>query len=541
MTEVQKRSPSRTAHQKNGQTLQQVEGIVDRLTFHNEESGFTVARLLEKKSGQPLTVVGNLGGVPVGSSVRLQGWWTNDRKYGRQFKIDRFTIIRPNTLRGIERYLGSGLIKGIGPAFAGRIVKQFGLDTLEILDRDPDRLQEVRGLGAKRIATIKAAWQQQRHIHDIMIFLQGHDISATFAVKIYKTYGDDALTAVRENPYRLAEDIWGIGFKTADRIAASFGISGTDPRRARAGVVHLLNTATDEGHCFLPAPTLTERARALLEIDNIAPAMDDLARDGSIIREGNAVYLAPLFHAEHGVAANLLRLLQAPARLTDIHQARRAAARAEKGMAISFAPEQRQAIISSLTSKISILTGGPGTGKSTILQGLISILRRKNARILLAAPTGRAAKRMYETTGMEAKTSHRLLEFDPGSHRFRHDRDHPLAADWVIIDEASMLDVVLANSLLRALPDPCHLLLVGDADQLPSVGPGNVFRDVIASGRFPVTRLTTIFRQGAGSLISINARRINNGQSLELLPDYRGDKAAYCIVRETQKEMENCL
>jgi len=514
----------------------QLEGIIDHLTFRNEESGFTVARLVAGRDQH--TVVGNLGGVPVGSSVRLHGRWRTDRRYGRQFAVHRFTILRPNTLRGMERYLGSGLVRGIGPAFARRIVRHFGLDTLDILDNDPDRLAEIRGIGTKRIAAIKAAWQEQRQIHAIMVFLQGHDISATFAVRIYKTYGNEALSIVQENPFRLAEDITGIGFKTADRIAAAFGITGSDPRRVQAGLIFVLNEATNEGHTFLPRPELQRQAAELLDLDEIDAVVEELAAEGRIVCEEDAVYLAPLYHAECGAANNLRRLQEAAGRLLDAERAQAAAAWAATRQGIDFAPEQHQAIVTALTSKVAIITGGPGTGKSTILNGLVAVLRRLGETVLLAAPTGRAAKRLQETTGMEAKTIHRLLEFDPGSRRFRHDRDQPLEADTVIVDEVSMVDVVLANALLRAMDDRTRLVLAGDADQLPSVGPGNVFRDCIDSGTFPTVRLTTIFRQGEGSLISVNARRINEGRSLDLAPSFRGDKDFYCIYRDTPEEIE---
>ncbi len=517
--------PDRPPHR-----LQQIEGVLDHLTFRNEESGFTVARLLSGREQH--TVVGNLAGVPIGSSVRLTGRWRTDPRYGRQFAIERFAILRPNTLRGMERYLGSGLVRGIGPAFARRIVRHFGLHTLDVLDSDPDRLAEIRGIGEKRIAAIKAAWQEQRLVHEIMVFLQAHDISATFAVRIFKAYGNQALAVVRENPYRLAEDIRGIGFKTADRIAASFGIQGNDPRRLRAGVMFVLGEATDDGHTFLPRAELASRAAEILGLDQTGDVVEELAAEGRLVCEEEAVYLAPLYHAECGTAGNLGRIANAAGRLFGHDRAARAADWAAARQGIELAPEQRAALVAALSNKVCIITGGPGTGKSTILCSLVAILRRTGESVLLAAPTGRAAKRLAETTGMEAKTIHRLLEFDPGSHRFRFDRDHPLDADTVIVDEVSMVDVVLANALFRALAGRTRLVLVGDADQLPSVGPGNVFRDCIAAGVFPCVRLSTIFRQGAGSLISVNARRINQGRPLDLAPDFEGDKDFYCIFRE---------
>ncbi len=521
--------------EKPADRLQQLEGVLDHLTFRNEESGFTVARLATGREQH--TVVGNLAGVPIGSSVRLTGRWRTDRRYGRQFAIERFTLLRPNTVRGIERYLGSGLVRGIGPAFARRIVRHFGLHTLEILDNDPERLAEIRGIGEKRIAAIKAAWREQRLVHEIMVFLQAHDISATFAVRIYKTYGEAALAVVQDNPYRLAEDIRGIGFKTADRIAAAFGIQGNDPRRLRAGVIYVLNEATADGHTFLPRSELARRAAELLGLDHIDPAVEALASEGRLVCEEEAVYLASLYHAECGAGGNLRRIAAAPGDLLDRERAAKAAEWAAARQGITLAPEQREALITALTNKVSIITGGPGTGKSTILRSLVAVLRRVGEEVLLAAPTGRAAKRLAEATGMEAKTIHRLLEFDPGAHRFRFDRDHPLTAHTLIVDEVSMVDVALANALFRALADRTRLVLVGDADQLPSVGPGNVFRDCIASQVFPCARLTTIFRQGEGSLISVNAQRINKGEPLDLAPSFKGEKDFYCIFREEAEEV----
>jgi len=499
-----------------------------------------VARLLAKEMKEPLTAVGLLAGVPVGSRLVLEGSWSVDARFGRQFKVRQYRIVKPNTLQGIERYLGSGLIKGVGPGFAARIVKHFGLATLDILEQDPDRLHEVAGLGAKRIETVKQAWIEQRSIHRIMVFLQGYGISATYAVKIFKTYGTKAQALVEENPYRLAEDIWGIGFKSADRIAASVGITGNDPRRARAGLLFLLNQATEEGHCYLPQAELLARGHSLLDLapEVLAAQLPGLVSDARVVISGDNIYLSAMLHAERGTAREILRLVGCAAAKRPEQQEAREVDRAERSMGISFAPEQKQALRTALQSKVTLLTGGPGTGKSTILRALAEILQARNLSLLQCAPTGRAAKRLAEATGREAKTIHRLLEFDPSTFGFRHNSDNRLPTDFVVVDEVSMLDVVLAHSLVKALPDKASLVLVGDVDQLPSVGPGNVLRDLIDSGVLPVIRLVRIYRQGEGSLISLNAHRINAGEPLELLPDFHGEKDFYCIFRQTPEEIE---
>jgi len=485
-------------------------------------------------------VVGILTGVPVGSCLDLSGNWVRDSRFGEQFRVQHYRIIRPNTLQGLERYLGSGMIRGIGPHYASRIVAHFGLASLEVLEHEPERLLEVEGLGAKRAETIKQAWRQQRQIHQIMIFLQGHGISSAYAVKIYKAYGEKAVTVVEQNPYRLAEEIWGIGFKIADRIAASGGIIGNDPRRARAGLLFLLNEAAEEGHCFLPQKELLGRGKALLDIeeDMLAGQLPGLVADARIVVSGEKVYLTALLHAELNTAKSIERLLSSGAGGISLKKLDREIAKAEQRMGFSFAPEQKDAIKTAMHKKITLLTGGPGTGKSTILKALADILGLHGFSLLLAAPTGRAAKRLAEATGREAKTIHRLLGFDPGSFGFRFNGENRLQADFIVIDEVSMMDVVLANSLFKAIPDHASVVLVGDADQLPSVGPGNVFRDLLESGRLPTRCLKQIYRQGEGSLISINARRINEGEGLELLPDFKGDKDFYCIYRQSPEEIE---
>jgi exodeoxyribonuclease V alpha subunit len=532
-----------------------IQGILDRITFQNEDNGYTVARLLTlSKKKEQVTVVGVLSNAPVGSTLCLSGEWIRDSRYGKQFKFQNYEIVKPNTINGIERYLGSGLIKGIGPAFAARIVNRFGLDTLDILESDPGRLSEVAGLGQTRVERIKKAWQEQKEIHRIMVFLQGHGISATYAIKIYKTYGSKSLAVVKSNPYKLTEDIWGVGFRIADSIALSLGIPASDPRRARAGLLFALDESAGKGHCFMPKEKLVEQATYLLKLsgkseqvrehenlysdyDLIEEQIKSLEVDDKIIVEGENIALPPIFFAEKGAAAKLLEL-SAGKPAHEIKNVDQAVAWASNKLQLDLAPEQAEAIRMGLRHKVSIITGGPGTGKSTILKALLIILGQNGVVAKLAAPTGRAAKRLSEASGREAKTIHRLLEYDGAIRNFKRNRDNPLNADMVIIDESSMMDITLTSSLLKAIADNASLLLVGDIDQLPSVGPGNVLKDIIASGRIPVTRLQTIFRQEQGSLISLNASRINKGEFLELLPEYDGEKDFYCIFREQVEDIE---
>lgn len=531
-----------------------VRGILDRITFQNEENGYTIARLL-KNSGEKeaITVVGYLSGVPVGSTLALSGAWVNDSRYGRQFKVENYEIVKPNTVNGIERYLGSGLIKGIGPAYAARIVDRFGLKTLDVLENDPARLLEVPGLGQRRVDRIKKAWKEQKEIHRIMVFLQGHGISATYAVKIFKTYGRRALDVVKSNPYRLAEDIWGVGFRIADSIALSLGVPANDTRRARAGLLFALDESAGEGHCYLPKDKLLEQAGYLLKLSGrseSAPGQHELYSDQALIEKqleylqaddkiamaDEKIFLTPIFYAEMGAAARLQELASNKP-LHHINEADRAVTWASDKLKLELAPEQASALKMGLKNKVSVITGGPGTGKSTILKALLLILAQKGIVVKLAAPTGRAAKRLTEACGREAKTIHRLLEYDAATRTFKRNRENPLEADLVIIDESSMMDIILANSLFRAIAGDAALILVGDVDQLPSVGPGNVLKDIIDSGRVPVTHLHTVFRQGPGSLISLNAARINQGEYLELLPDYQGEKDFYCIFREEAEDI----
>jgi len=568
--------------------LDQIHGTVERVTYYNEETGYSVIRL--SVAGRPdlVTVVGNLPEVNPGESLRLEGTWTTHSQYGRQFKAERCTQVLPATVEGIKRYLGSGLIKGVGPVTAARIVQRFGADTLRVLDEEPRRLREALGVGPKRAASIAKAWEEQKHIREVMLFLQSHGVTTGLAVKIYKTYGDDALQVVQEDPYRLARDIWGVGFKTADKIARDLGLPSDAPSRVQAGVAHALSQLADEGHVYVPEPDLTDEAAQLLDVPPalVTEAIGALDADevvrretlvyptplsspprggkstplpspprggkstplpsplrggkstplpspppggkstplpspppggkegGRTVREEQAVYLAPFYYGEVGVTNRIRALVEAPT--TRLHSFRSIdwdalLAQVTRGSAIELSPEQREAVRAALTHKVTVLTGGPGTGKTVSVRTVIGALEALRCRYALCAPTGRAAKRLSEATDRPAKTVHRLLEYSP-QEGFRRNEENPLPADCLIVDEASMLDLLLANHLLKAVDPAAHVLFVGDVDQLPSVGAGDFLRDVIGSGRAAVVRLTTIFRQAAESGIVVNAHRINQGQ-----------------------------
>jgi exodeoxyribonuclease V alpha subunit len=513
--------------------LATLEAVLERITYANEQTGYTIARVSARGSGSELlTIVGNLLGAQPGESLRLQGRWKSHPQYGRQFEVVNYTTVLPATLQGIRRYLGSGLIKGIGPKMAERIVTCFEMDTLRVIEEEPERLIEVPGLGPKRTAKISTAWEEQKAIKEVMVFLQGVGVSTSLAVRIYKTYQDSSIAVVKNEPYRLASDVWGIGFKTADKIAQSLGIPQDSPERIKAGLQYTLSEASDEGHCYLPQETLIADAAQILSVDSalIQPALDALIAEGGVVREQltrestydseddtlvDAVYLPPFYRAEVSLANGLLRLLGAPSdRLASFRTVNWEAARgwlSEKTGA-TLAPEQVEAVQLALTRKVAILTGGPGCGKSFTVRSIVALARAKKAKIILAAPTGRAAKRLEELAGIEASTLHRLLQLRPGGDA-TFDREHPLDADLVVVDEASMLDVLLANTLVKAIAPGAHLLLVGDVDQLPSVGAGEVLRDALESGAVPSVRLTHIFRQAQQSGVVANAHRINAGQA----------------------------
>ncbi len=501
---------------------------MERVTYANEETGYTIARVATSRSGTDLlTVVGALLGVQPGESLRLVGRWGSHPRYGRQFEVHSFTTVLPATVQGIERYLGSGLIKGIGPKMAARIVGHFGADTLRVIEEQPGRLVEVPGLGPKRTAMIGTAWEEQKAIKEVMVFLQGVGVSTSLAVRIYKKYGDASISVVRNEPYRLAADVWGIGFKTADTIAQAVGIPRDSPQRVRAGIQYTLSEAADNGHCYLPEPNLLADAAQILEVptDLVRTCLDDLAAAEGVVREPvpnpstdattiPAVYLVPFHRAETSLAASLLRLRNTSAdrmpAFAGVDWAK-ALAWLHTRTGTQLAPEQEQAVRLALTAKVAVLTGGPGCGKSFTVTSVITLAAAKRAKIVLAAPTGRAAKRLTELSGHPAATVHRLLRLRPGGDP-THDRDNPIDADLIVVDEASMLDLILANKLVKAVPPGAHLLLVGDVDQLPSVGAGEVLRDVLAADTIPQVRLTKIFRQAQQSGVVVNAHRINAGQ-----------------------------
>jgi exodeoxyribonuclease V alpha subunit len=517
--------------------IQTVEGTLEHVIYSNEENHYTVAQLLPEggmRRTEPITIVGNLAALNVGESVRAQGHWVNHKQWGRQFAVERFESVLPRTVVGIKKYLGSGLIKGIGETFADRIVEKFGERTLEVIDTFSARLREVDGIGPERAKRIKEAWTTQKSVRDIMIFLQGYGIGSSHAAKIYKQYGENAMAIVQENPYRLAKDISGIGFRTADGIASKMGIEKDSIHRLKAGVVHALDRATDEGHTCLPRERLIEDARELLEVE-IAPiekAVEQLSVGGDVVIEDDYVYLARLCKSERGVATKIHELRAAPLTLPSI-DFEKALVWVQQKTRVELAAAQRNAIQTALTSKISVITGGPGVGKTTIVNNIVKILRAKSGKVLLAAPTGRAAKRMSEATGAPAQTIHRLLKYEPREGGFTHNERRPLQGDMIIIDETSMLDIPLAYHLLKAIPLTASVVFVGDVDQLPSVGPGNFLRDVIDSDRVPVVRLTEIFRQAKNSFIITNAHRVNEGQMPVLDAQQEAD---FFFIAEEQPE-----
>ena len=508
-----------------------IRGVVERITYQNPENGYTVLKCAVKNYSDLVTVVGNLLDVNVGSVLLVDGNWKIDSKYGRQFLAESWEETMPATVFGIEKYLGSGLIKGVGPKFAKRIVQKFGTETIEVIESDEKRLLEVEGIGKKRIQMIHESWEKQKEIKNIMLFLQDHGVSTAFAGKIYRQYGNESIQIVKENPFRLADDIWGIGFRTADGIAQKLGFEKDDFARIRSGIMYTLSALADEGHVYAEREQLIKKAVELLEADEmcIAGAIEKMRENKDLIceawreEEGDSIYLPPFYYAETGVASRLRRLTQTPAQdrlWTSLMQARQKTGNQDLSVDVKKIQErvhmeydevQTEAIRQSAVSKVMVLTGGPGTGKTTTTQGIITAFQSFGLKILLAAPTGRAAKRMTEATGLEAKTIHRLLECKP-PEGYQKNEENPLEGDVLIVDECSMIDIVLMNSLLKAIPLGMRLILVGDIDQLPSVGAGNVLRDIMDSGTVPVIRLTRIFRQALSSRIITNAHRINQGQ-----------------------------
>ena len=516
--------------------------VVERITYQNADNGYTVLKCAVKNAQDLVTVVGIMPDTHVGSVLALEGVWKVDAKYGRQFSVEKFEETLPATVYGIEKYLGSGLIKGVGPKFARRIVEKFGKDTLDVIEENPDALIEVEGIGRVRVERIRKSWEEQKEIKNIMLFLQGHEVSTSHATKIFKTYGSDSISVVQENPYRLADDIWGIGFKTADTIAEKMGIEKDRFIRLRSGILYTLNKLSENGHCYAVREQLIRTAGQLLEVEEaeLEITLDEMLRTEDVIREEDAIYLPPFFFSETGCAKRLLKLLAAERRVQmDVDTVMETVmGRTGQGQHITYDEVQLEAIRAAVSSKIMVLTGGPGTGKTTTTMGIIAAYRAAGCRIILAAPTGRAAKRMSEATGMEAKTIHRLLEYKP-PEGYQRKEENPLEGDVLILDECSMIDIMLMYNLLKAMPEQMTLIMVGDTDQLPSVGAGNVLKDIISSGRIPVVRLSRIFRQAQGSRIIMNAHRINKGEQI----DMRGgrDSDFFFAAKETNEEVVELL
>ena len=513
--------------------MEQIRGVVERITYAGEETGYSVIKIAVKNYGDLVTVVGNMASVTVGAVVTVSGGWTHNPKWGRQFNAESWEESVPATVYGIEKYLGSGLIKGIGPKYAKLIVRKFGDKTLEIIEDTPDRLIEVENIGRKRVSMIIKAWRDQKEIKNVMLFLQEHGVSTAFGYRIYKAYGDKSIETVRNNPYKLADDIWGVGFKTADSIASKLGMEKESFNRCRSGIFYVLNRfADDYGHCYAPLGELTQKCVEMLEIEEtkIIMTADNLIRERELIKEDDKIYLPPFYYSENGAAQRLAAILTAKGRIDDdVSDSPRSGANAKKLLAdlinmqrqqgIVYDEVQIEAVKTAAASKVFVLTGGPGTGKTTITKAIIQIFKNAGKTVLLAAPTGRAAKRMSEACGLESKTIHRLLESKP-PEGFGRNAENQLEGDVLILDEASMIDIILMYNLLKAVPDKMTLIFVGDVDQLPSVGAGNVLGDIINSGCVPVLKLTRIFRQALGSRIVTNAHKINAGKT----PDLTGGK-----------------
>ena len=534
-----------------------LQGTVRKVTYHHPDTNYTVARL-DVENAPAVTVVGGVYPVSEGEEIKVFGIWKTHPRYGQQFHVDYWEKVDPATLEGIEKYLGSGLIKGIGPTYARRLVSAFGLNTLKVLSEEPHRVLEVEGIGAARARGIMQAWEAQRGMQDVMVFLQGHGIGAALALRIYRFYGLDTIRRIKQNPYALARDVYGVGFVVADRIAARLGISGEFPLRVQAGVLHVLKEFVDQGHCFVLFSALLRNGSALLQVNEsvIESAVEQLVFTGEVILEQTAseerahVYLVELYRAEQRVAAALHRLLASPSvALGGGSRGSGEPIKTEPRELLSLADlelfdpsfsnleeEQQEAVRQALQKKVLVITGGPGTGKTTLLNSLLALLRRAKFSFLLAAPTGRAAKRMAESAGEEAMTIHRMLEYNPHEGGFGRTEDRPLETDLVIIDEASMVDLALMDSLLSAIDRHSHLILIGDVDQLPSVGPGSVLRDLIESGIVPVVMLRRIFRQDRQSLIVANAHRILQGQSL--VTAYEHEQRDFVLLaRESEEEI----
>jgi exodeoxyribonuclease V alpha subunit len=526
-------TPTSTRHHPESLTPEVLAGLVERVTFHNSDNGFCVLRAKARGHRDLVTVVGHAAIITAGEWITASGEWVNDHTHGQQFKARFMRTSAPASIDGIEKYLGSGMIRGIGPVYAKKMVKAFGEKVFDIIEAEPERLREVTGIGLVRAKRITDAWAEQKIIREIMVFLHSNGVGTARAVRIYKTYGVDAVQVMTENPYRLARDIRGIGFKTADAIAMKLGVEKTAMIRIRAGISYALTEAMDDGHCGLPTEELVPLAVELLEIsiELVQTALDLELAEGTVIAatvgETACVFLGGLYRAEQVIAERLLRLANGKLPWPYIDP-EKALPWVEQKTGLSLAKSQIDAIRLSLISKILVITGGPGVGKTTIVNAILRILDAKGVNLLLCAPTGRAAKRMTEATGFDAKTIHRLLEIDPKAGGFKRNSENPLECDLLVVDEASMVDVMLMQALMKATPDNAALLIIGDIDQLPSVGPGQILADVIASGAVPVVRLTEVFRQAAQSRIITSAHRINQGSIPDLSkPD--GDSDFYFV------------
>jgi exodeoxyribonuclease V alpha subunit len=535
-----------------------IQGTISRITYRHPETHYTVARL-DESGGAGVTVVGAIFPAAEGEEIKVSGSWKRHARYGLQFQVEHWEKIDPATLEGIEKYLGSGMIKGIGPTYAKRLVAAFGLDTLRVLSEQPLRILDVDGIGETRARRIMEAWQAQRGMQDVMVFLQGHGVGPSLALRIYRVFGADTITQVRENPYALTRQVHGIGFLLADRLADHIGIRGDYPLRVQAGVLHVLGELADRGHCYANLVSLKRNAAALLNVeeDPVDAAVTKLAAKGSLVLqeagEVTQVYLTELFHAERRVSQALQTLLSTPSSVQSEkvigpwHRAGGARGAVDPtspelfgSMSVTLDEDQVRATEQALRQKVLVITGGPGTGKTTLLTALLNVLRRAKLSFAQAAPTGRAAKRMAESSGEEAVTIHRLLEYNPRGGGFHRNEDNPLQVDFVIIDEVSMVDLALMDHLLRAIDPHSHLILVGDVDQLPSVGPGSVLRDLIDSGAVPTVVLRRIFRQDHQSLIVVNAHRILQGQSL-FLGEPGGARDFVFIGRESEEDILNTV